>query len=265
MECATSSIFGSASRISGATLSGKVSTATAERSHSLVNIVWSNSNAARSRRSRRKWRTSNQPKITPVSTVIAVATFAIVPISIPVLCRFGEKMKSRRFTRNLRLLSYCFVNFLFADDDAIPNAGFASAVIINVHTCSRPNPGGFDLTARAVHETNCLAQRIADWAVRAGATDDDGLARLESRDGTIGRCRRSSGFRFSRHRIGLRGGRLRSCACLRESKRRDRRASQNKDALFHDVPFHVVVLIWSGFVSRPPSGRPEKKAAPVKG
>jgi len=33
----------------------------------------------------------------------AVATFAIVLMSMPAFCRFREKMKSRRFTRNLRL------------------------------------------------------------------------------------------------------------------------------------------------------------------
>src|SRR5882724_4278675 len=100
--------------------------------------------------------------------------------AMPAIMTARRKMKSRRFTRNLRLLGYCFVNFLFVDDDAIHNAGLAGAVIINVHARARPNPGGFDLAAGPVQETNCLAQRIADWTVRAGATDYDGLARLES-------------------------------------------------------------------------------------
>src|SRR6202011_3456485 len=121
-------------------------------------------------------------------------------------------------------------------DDAIDDAGLASAVIINVHARARLDPRGLDLSARPVQETDCLAQRITDWTVRAVPPDDDGLARLKCRDGTIGGCRRSSGFSRARYRVLLGSGRLRcGCACLRESKRRDRRASQNEDALFHNI------------------------------
>src|SRR2546421_5799691 len=49
----------------------------------------------------------------------------------------------------------------------------------------------------------------------------------------VGRCRTGRGGGFSRHRI-FRGGRLRCrCACLRESKRRDRRASQDERSEEH--------------------------------
>src|SRR5438045_4039922 len=81
-----------------------------------------------------------------------------------------------------------------ATADAIHDAGLASAVIINVHLCARLDRGGLDLGPSPVQEADCLAQRIADWAVRAVSTDHDGLARLESRDRAIGRCRRSCGF-----------------------------------------------------------------------
>src|ERR1700738_235666 len=162
MQCAASSIRASASKISGATLSGTVSIRTAERSHSLVSMVWSNSKAARSSRSRRKWRTSNQPKITPVRTVAAVATFAIVLMSMPVSWRLSPKMKSRRFTRNLRLLRYRLWLSLIVDDDAIDHAGLAGAVIVNVHARTGLDHRGLDFFSGLVHVANRLAQHIAD-------------------------------------------------------------------------------------------------------
>src|SRR5436305_9334891 len=135
---------------------------------------------------------------------MAVATLAIGPISMPPSCQHPRKMKSRRFTRNLRLPGYGCVGRLFVEYDAIDYAGLASAVIIHVHARARPNPCGFDLRARPVQETNGLAQGIADGTIRTRPTDDDGLARLESRDGSIGRCRRRCRFASARYRIRFR-------------------------------------------------------------